>query len=734
MKNVMISTGCKAVLACFCVLALALAGLSGAVLGSMLCAGVFDGESYFAALTQDMMARDADNIMYNYFDAEDPAHPWESYHPGGIYTGEGSNLVYEIRNAATGEKALSTMPAGEQVINRADWGFSFEVSVPVSAEASPVPPAEDPYNYTLGSPVFSCAGRLYAYNGDSFEPVDESLTEYMDEYQEMSAGAMIAGFTYGGLHYAYVENGDLFVPEYNLDAMEQPEYQLARYTITTALRSGLPERDGYRTVWQMANMAQSLRMELLVGFLASLALGLALLAVLCLGVGRRAYMEEPVLSLGFLLPADLWIVIAGFLGLAGLSPAFEPLPERWGLHLSLILYSLDALFLSALFVYTVVLLAARIKTRTLVSGSLLGMVFRNSGRFFRFLGRTAGRVLGYFPLVWKVMGLYGALCCGVLLLMLLWNVDGEVVFLWFLEHLFGGAVILYVTLAFRRLKLGAEAIAGGDYTAVVREDHLVLDLKDTAGTLNHIRDGMNAAVEDRMRSERMKTELITNVSHDLKTPLTSIVSYVDLLKSELRTTRQVTETAEEYLCVLDRQSERLKKLIEDLVEASKASTGNLQLDLQPLDMTQLLSQAMGEYAQKLSAANLTVLQNLPEAPVMILADGRRLWRVFDNLLSNAVKYAMPGTRLYLTVDLSDRVTATFRNISREPLTGRPEELMERFVRGDESRHTEGSGLGLSIARSLTETMGGTFSLEVDGDLFKAVVSFPILRELPEAKG
>ena len=226
-----------------------------------------------------------------------------------------------------------------------------------------------------------------------------------------------------------------------------------------------------------------------------------------------------------------------------------------------------------------------------------------------------------------------------------------------------------------------------------------------------------------MKSERMKTELITNVSHDIKTPLTSIVSYVDLLKKQ----EMPTPEAREYLDVLDRQAGKLKKLTEDLVEAAKASSGNLPVDLQPTDVNVLLSQSAGEYQERLLSRDLQlVLTPHPENPV-ISADGRLLWRVFENLLGNICKYAQPGTRVYLTCGADGaQVALTFRNISATPLNISPEELMERFVRGDDARHTEGNGLGLSIARSLTQLQKGDFRVDIDGDLFKATLTFPRL--------
>ena len=241
-----------------------------------------------------------------------------------------------------------------------------------------------------------------------------------------------------------------------------------------------------------------------------------------------------------------------------------------------------------------------------------------------------------------------------------------------------------------------------------------------ARSLNSMGRGMDAAVARQMKSERMKTELITNVSHDLKTPLTSIISYVDLLKKEGLS----SEHAPEYVDVLDRQSQRLKKLTEDLVEASKASTGNIQAQPEDVDVNLLLSQAAGEYAERLAAAGLTTVTTWDPSEPHIRADGRLLWRVFDNLLSNVTKYAQPGTRVYLSTAAKDGgVEITFRNVSRDELNVSAEELMERFVRGDASRNSEGSGLGLSIAKSLTELNNGTLSLTVDGDLFKATLVF-----------
>lgn len=238
--------------------------------------------------------------------------------------------------------------------------------------------------------------------------------------------------------------------------------------------------------------------------------------------------------------------------------------------------------------------------------------------------------------------------------------------------------------------------------------------------LNRTADGMERAVEEKMRSERFKTELITNVSHDIKTPLTSIVNYVDLMKKE----ECENEKIKEYLEVLDRQSARLKKLAEDLVESSKAASGSLPMDLAPCDVKVLLEQAMGEYQSAFEEKNLIPCPSYPELPTFILADGKRLWRVLDNLMNNICKYALAGTRVYVSLEKEgDRVKIIFRNISAQALSLSGEDLAERFVRGDASRNTEGSGLGLAIARSLVELQKGNMDIFVDGDLFRVTLTF-----------
>ena len=273
----------------------------------------------------------------------------------------------------------------------------------------------------------------------------------------------------------------------------------------------------------------------------------------------------------------------------------------------------------------------------------------------------------------------------------------------------------------KSLKAAGEKLAAGEFEYKIDTKHMYWEFKHHAENLNSIGDGMAAAVEQRMKSERLKTELITNVSHDIKTPLTSIINYVDLLERP-----HTPEEGAEYLEVLERQSKRLKKLTEDLVEASKASTGNMSVTLAPTSTLEIINQSLAEYGQRMEAGKLSVLINVPEPAPAVRADGRLLWRVMDNLFNNVVKYAMPETRVYVDVRTSEgNAVISVKNISRAALNVSAGELMERFVRGDASRSTEGSGLGLSIAKSLTELQHGQFSISTDGDLFKAEITLPL---------
>ncbi len=381
--------------------------------------------------------------------------------------------------------------------------------------------------------------------------------------------------------------------------------------------------------------------------------------------------------------------------------------------------------------------ATRCKCRVLLKNTLLFYFLKGIWRVLCWIwthalcpvGRTFHQVIAGLPIVWKTAMILFVISFGEF--MALWFVPTRTKLLlyWLIESIVFAVALLFFALLMHRLKAGGEALVKGDLNHKIDEKQMVGDFRTHARHLNNISQGISHAVEERMRSEHFRTELISNVSHDIKTPLTTIISYINLLQQE----KFESEAAKKYLDTLDRQSIRLKKLMEDLLEVSKASTGNLAILPAACELDVFLSQALGEYEDRMEKANLSPVLHIASPSCVILADGQLLWRVFDNLLSNVVKYAAPGTRVYLDLTQQNgRATLLFRNISKEELNIPAQDLLERFVRGDRSRHTEGSGLGLSIAQSLTELMGGELSLDIDGDLFKVSLTFPLHDAEPSA--
>ena len=341
---------------------------------------------------------------------------------------------------------------------------------------------------------------------------------------------------------------------------------------------------------------------------------------------------------------------------------------------------------------------------------LLGWVKKQ----FDKLTAKVNRIYRMLPLTWQWLasggGMILILVLGISSRRLLWAVASIVIC---------GALVLYGANAFGTLLQSAKRMRSGDLEIKVDDKALMGSFQEFAEELNGLAGVAVVAAQKQLRSERMKTELITNVSHDIKTPLTSIINYVDLLRMS-----HTPEEEKMYLDILSRQSMRMKKLIEDLIEMSKASTGNMPVEITRVDASEAVNQALGEFSDKLEAAKLTVVYHQPEQEMMMYADGRLVWRAMSNVLSNAVKYAMPGTRVYVDLSAAEgKVVISVKNISRDPLNVRADELLERFVRGDSSRNTEGSGLGLNIAKSLMELQHGDLQLLVDGDLFKVTLIF-----------
>ncbi|MGM9647538.1 MAG: sensor histidine kinase [Eubacteriales bacterium] len=452
-----------------------------------------------------------------------------------------------------------------------------------------------------------------------------------------------------------------------------------------------------------------------------------LLPYLCWASGYRKNREEPTLNLIDRIPLDLYLVILigfGTLLIVGWMFAIEEALDIGTPDLAVLFAVLGViclLVLTAMMLSLLLTVVTRIKCHTWLRntvlwriGALIRKVCKKVWRGIRFCFET-------LPLYWKT-GVITVVLLILELIALSSNDIGFIAFCFLIGNLILIPVAIYCVIQFRRLHTAAKRIAEGDTACQVDTAHLVAELKSHAEALNGIGAGMQKAVDERMKSERFKTELITNVSHDIKTPLTSIINYVDLLKKE----EIESDTVREYVDVLDRQSARLKKLIEDLLEASKASTGNLTVNTETLELNLLLSQAVAEFRDKLDAKELTVVMGFAEdSHCKVTADGRLLWRVCENLFSNVCKYAQEQTRVYISSEVrGDKIRLTVKNTSKYALNVPGEELMERFTRGDASRHTEGSGLGLSIARSLVELQKGSFAIVTDGDLFKVTVDLP----------
>ena len=500
------------------------------------------------------------------------------------------------------------------------------------------------------------------------------------------------------------------------------------------LEYGVPEKvddsiqDEFSQIWRLWDMDRASFDQYLTGFLNLGALTLLALIWILWTAGHKSGAEEIVLTWQERIFFDVYavVMIAGIAWLAfGTVWAAEQLywgqsyavrGEDFDTFFNLGVAGAGALFAAGVGCAVLLLrtLAVRVKARCLGKTTLLC-------RVAAWMAGTIHDFVRFLPFTWKIVLGFGAYVIVTFFLIMGGVYNGAFMFMYLCLQL---ALVLFLSwwaYGYYRLRQGTKTIARGDLEYQIDTRHMPYDLRLQAEDLNNISVGLAGAVDEKMKSERFKAELITNVSHDLKTPLTSIINYVNLLKS----TQQTDPKAIDYIEVLDRKSQRLKKLTEDLVEASKASTGVLSVTREKIGMSQLIDQALAEWEEKLTDRKLTLVTTLPEGETWVYADGRHLWRVIDNLLSNCAKYAMEGTRIYLDLERGKgQVALSVKNISRDPLNVPAERLMERFVRGEESRSTEGSGLGLSIARSLTELQGGAFDLAVDGDLFKAIVTLP----------
>ena len=520
------------------------------------------------------------------------------------------------------------------------------------------------------------------------------------------------------------------------EADERAAYstELAPYSLVGYVLAEIPADSEIYVLSRVMSLLNAYRYDLLIIAVGTGLASIALFVFLMAAAGRRAPDGAVTPTWVERVPFDVYSAVMLVAGVGCLGLIFS-LAEQWRMDMALgALMGVSVVAFAAVAVLWCMSLSVRVKLKTVISSCVCYKILAWCWKAFRrvlvwcknALAALVGDVktISFVPRVVLIV-----LAVLIVEFVFMVNTDvGDHLVAWFFERAVLVALGIYLVAAMKRLLTAGREIASGNVEHRVDTARMHGALKEHGEDLNRITDGMNKAIAERVKSERFKTELITNVSHDIKTPLTSIVNYVDLLEKE----EMENDTAREYLEVLSRQSARLKKLIEDLMEASKASTGNLAVNPERCDLGVMLTQTAGEYAEKLSAAGLELIVDKPEENVYIMADRQQLWRVFDNLMNNICKYSLDGTRVYLELrrvtrtsgeSLHPGAAVTFRNISKTRLTVAGDELAERFVRGDSSRNTEGSGLGLSIANSLTELQGGKMTLVVDGDLFKVQLTF-----------
>lgn len=511
-----------------------------------------------------------------------------------------------------------------------------------------------------------------------------------------------------------------------------------RIVVTLTVNPSLPKEDEYALIYHQAEQLYDNRNVIPVVCCAGTVLALLCFIFLLCSAGHKNGREGITPSAIHEIHLDVYTAVVAIGAFTGLYLAFGWIgmnSSMINLIVLVVLFAAEVIWCTLYFME----LAIRLKMGKWWQNTILYRVFRFFGRFCKRVFRGIVKLIRGIPMVWRTALLCLAVCVVEFFgLILFYNDRVVLLFFWAIEKFILCGAITFVALMCKELQEGSEALADGDLNHKLDTSHMVLSFKEHGENLNSIGEGISAAVEQRMKSEHLKTELITNVSHDIKTPLTSIINYADLIGKEVSGDAKDTgdgagtETAQEreqhiseYAEVLLRQSQKLKKLLDDLLEASKATTGNLEVHPEVCDVSVLLSQAVGEYEQRFSEKKLETIVKQPEETVKVMADGRHLWRVFDNLLNNIYKYAQIGSRVYLNVEHDGQnVSIIFRNMSAYPLEMSPEELEERFTRGDRSRHMEGNGLGLSIAKSLTELQKGDMEIVTDGDLFKVVITLP----------
>lgn len=487
-----------------------------------------------------------------------------------------------------------------------------------------------------------------------------------------------------------------------------------KFSVYTSLENDLTYYDQYRTNKTVFDMAQILYKPALYLLPLSIIAVLVLLIMNCFLIGLRNENGEVILNAFDKTPLLVALIILFILFMIGCGFLIALTSENLTLILSGTAIGAVIGYIS--FVFFLETIIKRIKSRTLFRNTITYRILRWIKSLITSMTRNANMTVKLI-LIFIAFGILNIIGfslsisepIGIFILIAIWVYAFAKMHQWLVRYI--------------EIKNAINEIYMGNTEVHLDEKRYKGSLNSMAIQVNDIAGGLSNAIQEKLKSERLKTELITNVSHDIKTPLTSIINYVDLLKKE----KMPNEQAEEYLNILDNKSQKLKRLTEDLVEASKASSGNIKLNIEKLNVNELLKQVSGEFEDKFKSRNLEEVMSLPEKNVYINADSRYMYRILENMYSNISKYAMDNTRVYIDViPNNNRITIQMKNISKEKLNISTEELMQRFVRGDSARNTEGSGLGLSIATSLTTLQGGTFNIYLDGDLYKVIIEFDMI--------
>lgn len=549
--------------------------------------------------------------------------------------------------------------------------------------------------------------KLSETESENYYETEDSLTETTVQYEEES------------------------VTKLSAETANNEIYLRTDYSITVKLTEELSEKDSFFLLSKAVNFVSENKTGFAVTMAFSAVLSLGLFIFLMCASGHKSGVEGIHISRWDKFPIDIILVIVGtaVIGMVSgsvwlldttLYAAYQNVSfygDFYAIAQICIVLCFLAVYCSAVLLTLVSMTSAvRLKTKTFIKSSFAFKIIHVTFKLIKKICKLIFKFFKGLPLVWRTVAAVTAL----FFIEMLMATDWFAVIV--LLNLLLAVLAVLVSIFLKKIQIGTKSVADGNIYGKIDTSHMFGDIKRHAENINRINDGIAAAVQEQMKSERFKTELITNVSHDIKTPLTSIINYVDLLEKE----DIENNNAKEYIEVISRQSARLKKLIVDLIEASKASTGNIAVDFSEFEIGILLSQAMGEYSERFNNANLELVLNKPEEPITVVADSRLMWRVFDNVLNNISKYAQPHTRVYIdAVKKGKTAEIFFKNISKEQLNISGDELMERFVRGDSSRNTEGSGLGLSIAKSLAELQKGSFEIDIDGDLFKVTLTLPL---------